>query len=191
MNCQERILEISKKFQSSHIGSCLSVLPIIEEIYFKKNPLDVVFLDNAHCHLAHLVVKEKYQEIESAEELFFLNGTHCDRSIGCDFSGGSLGHVGIAIGYAIGHPEKVVHVVISDGSCVEGSFAESLRVLHDLELSNLKLYANFNRYTATTKINMNYWENWIKGFKVPIKFYHTNNGLSELSGVSGHYEVLK
>ena len=188
---KRRIIEISKRFNASHVGSCLSVLPILEEIYSKKNESDVVFIDNAHCHLTHLVVKEHCEGMKDIEEVYEKWGIHCDRKSGCDFSGGSLGHVGVSIGYAIGHPEKTVYVIISDGSCVEGSFSECLRILHDLKLPNIEIHANFNGYTATTAIDVSYWKQWINGFGVPIHFHHTDNGILELDGVKGHYEVLK
>ena len=190
MTNKDRIIEISKKFKSSHIGSCLSVLPILEEIYSKKKPEDVIFLDAAHSHLAHLVVKEKYEGMKDIEKVYEEHGIHCDRKAGCDFSGGSLGHPGIALGYAIAHPETMVYVVITDGSCVEGSFAEFLRVVHDRNVQNIEIHANFNGFTATTEIDVSYWKEWIEGFRVPITFRHTNNGLEELSGVKGHYVTL-
>lgn len=191
MTCLERVIQISKKFKASHVGSCLSVLPILESIYFKKNPFDVVFLDAAHSHLAHLAVKEKYDHMENIEKVYEEHGIHCDRKAGCDFNGGSLGHPGIALGYAIAHPEKMVYIVITDGSCVEGSTAEFLRILHGLKLSNIEIHANFNGFTATTKIDVKYWRRWLSGFEVPIKFHYTENGLPELDGIRGHYEVLK
>jgi transketolase N-terminal domain/subunit len=57
MKNKDRIIQISKKLDLSHIGSNLSCLPVLEAIYKEKKPEDIVILDNAHAHLAHLVVR--------------------------------------------------------------------------------------------------------------------------------------
>ena len=83
-----RILEISRKNDLSHVGSCLSVLPLLIEIYENKAPEDLVVLDGAHSHLAHLVVMEELlregYELGmgskfDAEEKLKEFGIHCDR----------------------------------------------------------------------------------------------------------------
>ena len=94
-----RIKLISKRLGLSHIGSCISVLPILEEIYRLKKPKDIVGLSGAHSHLAHLVVQHASDTL--VEKLIKKHGIHCDREVGCDITGGSLGHSGIAIGMAL------------------------------------------------------------------------------------------
>src|SRR3990167_9455273 len=102
---QKRILEISKKLGLSHVGSCTSVSSILEEIYEKKKPQDKVILSGAHAHLAHLVAKEKYEGLKNIEELIKID-IHCNRESGCDVSGGSLAHSGIAIGLALANRNR-------------------------------------------------------------------------------------
>ena len=92
---KERILEISRKKGLSHIGSCLSTAEILDEIYQKKKKNDLVVLDNGHAHLAHLVAREKYEEMEGIEDLID-HDIHCNEEAGCDVATGSLGH-GIGI----------------------------------------------------------------------------------------------
>src|SRR3990167_8519153 len=87
---RERAIEISVKMKLSHVGSVLSALPIIEEIYAKKKPEDKVVLDAGHSHVAHLVVKESLGFLDAEKELSEF-GIHCDRRAGCDASTGSLG----------------------------------------------------------------------------------------------------
>lgn len=44
-------------------------------------------------------------------------------------SSGSLGHgIGIAVGYALADPQRLVYVTISDGECAEGSVWEALAI---------------------------------------------------------------
>lgn len=202
MTNKDKILQISKELGLSHIGSNLSCLPILEEIYAKKKPEDKVILDNAHAHLAHLVAREDYWDREykkgniltrsewSAKQLIEKYGIHCDKWAGCDASGGSLAHTGIGLGYAIANPNIKVYTIISDGSACEGSTYEALRIAKLMNIKNWEIHANFNGYTAVSKIDIDYWEQMIKGFGFPVIFHRTNNGLAELDGVSGHYDKL-
>ncbi len=186
MNKKTKILEISKKLGLSHIGSNISILSILEEIYSKKKPKDLVLLDGAHAHLSHLM----FTDPDHAEELIKKYGIHCDRRAGCDANGGSLGHAcGIAIGMALVDKKRTIYVIISDGSSCEGTLAESLRIIKMLGIKNIKIYANFNGYTAVEKVDINYWEQFIKGFGVPVIFHRTNNG-EGFEGVEGHYKKL-
>lgn len=194
MTNKDRILEISKKLGLSHISSNLSCLPILEEIYEKKKPGDIVILDNAHAHLAHLVVKESKEWDEPmANAMIQQYGIHCDRKAGCDASGGSLGHgLGIGIGCAIANPDKQVYVVVSDGSMMEGSNWEALRITSKMQLENIYIYCNFNGYTAVDEIDTNdlfFYK--IRSFAPDLKisYFDTDNG-EGFSGVQGHYKKL-
>jgi transketolase len=187
MNITKSILQISKKKGLSHIGSCLSVLPILEEIYSKKKPEDKVLLDNGHSHLTHL----HFTHPDRVEELLDKYGIHCDIRAGCDSSAGSLGHnLGIGIGMALVNRKRKVHVVVSDGSMMEGSNWEALRIADKLKLDNLIIYCNFNGSTALEKINTDELYvnmDWLGNLE--IKYYETKNGKG-FAGVQGHYKVI-
>lgn len=200
---QNRIIEISKKLGLAHIGSNLSCLPILEEIYAKKKADDIVILDNAHAHLAHLVVRDIYEHktladrgrLESIVSAILVKGIHCDRGIGCDASGGSLGHgIGIGIGYALADRKRDVYVIVSDGSMMEGSNWEALRIISDLNIRNIRIHCNFNGYTAVSKYRFDVSKGRIVDYLddegVNITFHLTNN-TEEFDGVQGHYKVLK
>lgn len=196
-----RILEISKKYDLSHIGSCISVLPILIEIYENKAPEDLVLLDNGHASLAHYVVLEVCQTRNfdgdiipiDAEELLKKHGIHANRDVqfGLHSTNGSLSHSGIAIGLCLANRNRKCYLIVSDGSVAEGSFAESLRLARELKLTNLEIHANFNGFTAVSEVDLDYYEQWIKGFGFPVVFHRTNNGLLEFDGVKGHYEKIK
>ena len=188
--CKERILEISKKYGLSHIGSCVSVLPILEEIYQSKKPEDKVVLDNAHAHLAHMCVREAYEGYTGTEE-HTQKDIHCNREAGCDASGGSLGHgIGIGIGMALANRDRDVHVIVSDGGAQEGSFFESLRIASELELNNLKIHLNCNGYGAYKEIPTVDLEKQISGFNFPIKVWRTNSNIGSIKGLNSHYQTL-
>ncbi len=202
---KDKILQISKELGLSHIGSNISCLPILEEIYAKKKPEDIVILDNAHAHLAHLVVKEAFDpkainynkdDIKIIdrwiERIIKRLGIHCDRQMGCDASGGSLGHgIGIGIGYTIANPDRTVYVIVSDGSMMEGSNWEAIRITDKLELKNLVVYCNFNGYTAVADVDPD--ELYMRIHRASPKGYFilrkTDNS-EGFKGVQGHYKVL-
>ena len=148
-------------------------------------------MDNGHAALSWYVVLESLGGID-AEEMLKKHGIHANRDVenGLFASNGSLSHTGIALGFAIANRNRKVFLIISDGSATEGSLAESLRIAKTLNLTNLEIHANFNGYTATSEIDIDYWEQFMKGFGFPVIFHHTDNGLAELNGVSGHYAIL-
>jgi transketolase N-terminal domain/subunit len=168
----------------------LSVLPILCEIYETKNPQDLVILDNAHAHVAHCVVQEAYNDLHDIKKLLTDNGIHCDRKAGCDVSGGSLGHgIGIGIGLALSNVDRTVHCIVSDGSMMEGSNWEALRIKNELGLKNLKIYCNFNGYSAVALVNREKLAWQMKQFCPDIIVHNTENG-EGFWGIQGHYKVL-
>ena len=97
VDLKKRILEIAHKHKLSHLGSYLTAVDIIDEIYRIKNPNDIFILSSGHAALALYVVIEKY-EGKNAEELFLKHGghPHRDEKNGIYCSTGSLG-LGITI----------------------------------------------------------------------------------------------
>ena len=66
----DRILDISYKNNLSHLGSCITVYPILEQIYKEKNETDIVVLSSGHAGLAQYVIIEKYSNNNiNAEDL--------------------------------------------------------------------------------------------------------------------------
>ncbi len=184
------VLDISRRLGLTHIGSNLSVLPILKRIYAHKNPKDKVVLDNAHAHLAHLIVKGA--PMLTAEEMILKYGIHCDRQAGCDASGGSLGHgLGVSIGMAIAEPRIDVYCIVSDGSIMEGSNWEALRMVGSLKVPNLKIICNFNGYTAVSEIDRDALYRKVLAFvpEMQVELYKSSNG-DGFSGVQGHYKKL-
>lgn len=178
-----KIIEISRKLGLSHIGSCISTSQVLEEIYKVKKPNDLVLLDNAHAHLAHLL----FINPDNAEELRIKYGTHCDIRSGCVVSGGSLGHAGgIGIGIALTDRSRDVYVIFSDGSMMEGSNWEALRIREELGLSNLKCYFNFNGNSALSIIDLKLLTDRVYAF-CPDAFICLTSNSDGYEGIQGHY----
>ena len=147
---RKRILELAYKNKLSHIGSALSCVGILDEIYGKRKPTDPVVLSCGHAGLALYCVLEKY-EGQNAQELIEFCGVHpkrcADKGMWC--STGSLGMgITVAVGMALASPEKTVYCVISDGECAEGSVYEALLFAWRYRVKNLKVYLNYNGYSA-------------------------------------------
>ncbi len=145
---KKRILEISYKNKLSHLGSCLTAVDIIKEIYDKKKENEPFVLSSGHAGLGLYCVLEA-RGGRNAEEIFSHHGVHPDRcnECGIDCSTGSLGQgLPIAVGMALADRSKNVYCLISDGEYSEGSIWESLRIKREQTLDNLIIYCNFNSW---------------------------------------------
>jgi transketolase len=193
INLKNRILEIAYKNKLSHLGSYLSSLSIIEEIYNKKHPEDIFILSSGHAALALYVILEAY-EGKNAEELFKKHGGHPHRNEedGLYCSTGSLGlGITIAVGRALANPKRKVYVLISDGECAEGSIWEALRFIHDQNIKNIEVYVNINGYAAYDKVDSEYLTNRLLTFLPNINLRYTSvNQYPFLKGINAHYHVM-
>lgn len=184
-----RIIEITHKNKSSHLGSCLTTYPILDYIYKTKLKDDICILSCGHGGLAQYVIIEQYEN-KNAELLYKKHGIHPHRDIenGIHVSSGSLGcAITIAIGYAIADSKRNIHVVISDGECGEGSVWEALR--YSKNIKNLKIHVNINGYSAYDTID-------VIDLCVRIKSFNWKNTVlwfttcPYLNGLDAHYHVL-
>lgn len=152
---KRRIIDISYKHKLSHLGSNLTAVDIIEEIYQQKKPDEKFILSSGHAGLALYTVLEK-KGGKNAEEIFLHHGIHPDRCSDCglDVSTGSLGQgLPIAVGIALADRSKNIYCLISDGECAEGSIYESFRVIREQNITNLVLRINFNGWGAYKETN--------------------------------------
>jgi transketolase len=190
----KRILDISYQENLSHLSSCLSALPILEEIYTKKQEDEVFILSNGHAGLAlYVVLEEKYGVDPVA--LLHKHGIHPGKDLVNKLycSTGSLGSgLPIAVGHALADRTKNVYCMISDGECAEGSIWESLRFIHTAKLDNLHVYANINGMSAYEYLDVEYLSTRLQSFlprinlriSEPVEF-------SFAKGLLTHYYVMK
>ena len=193
VSLKKRILEIAYKNKLSHLGSYLSSVDIIDEIYSKKSKDDIFILSSGHAALALYVILEKY-EGKDAEELFQKYGGHPHRAEedGIYCSTGSLGTgITIAVGRAVANPKRKVYVLISDGECAEGSIWESLRFIKEHPVNNIEVHVNVNGYAAYDKIDSEYLVTRLKAFLPHINLHYTTvNQTPFLKGINAHYHVM-
>lgn len=191
-----QVLELSYKFQSSHISSCINSISPLYNIYLNKKPHDEVILSCGHAGLGLYVVLEHFKESKlSAAELYKKYGTHpkYDKENGILFSGGSLG-IGatFSLGRAILGREKGydVHVIMSDGELSEGICWEALLVKGKLELDNLKTHFIINGYGAVSSIKQQPLIYKILEFDRAATLWQCRNS-KMFEGVQGHYRKIQ
>lgn len=194
---KRRIVDISYRHKLSHLGSCLTAVDIINDIYETMHPLQYktgwderFVLSSGHAGLALYVVLEKFGWGD-AEELFNTHGVHPNRDIahGIYTSTGSLGQgLPIAVGMALANREKRVFCLVSDGEMAEGSINEARNVIRAEQVTNLKLYINNNGWAAYRKVG--YYD--LESAPDDVKIYQTNsNQFPFLKGLDAHYYTMK
>lgn len=201
---KKRILEISYKHKLAHIGSCITAVDIIDEIYATKKPNEKFILSSGHAGLALYCVIEKYTKGDAtgltqgldAEDIFKHHGVHPDRCKDCqlDCSTGSLGMgVSIATGMALADRTKNVYVLLSDGEMAEGVVYESLRFANEQKLTNLKVHVNCNGYGAYRETNHDEILGLLMLFRnLDMRLWQTNvdEWPKWLQAQIGHYVIM-
>jgi len=193
VNLKKRIAEIAYKNKLGHLGSYLSSVDIIDEIYSKMDKNDIFILSSGHASLAMYVCIEKYFGID-AEMLFLKHGGHPHRDeenkIYC--STGSLGlGLPIALGRALANPNRKVWVLVSDGEAAEGSIWESLKTIQELNINNIEVFVNINGLCAYKEVDMDYMTTRLKAFLPRIELrYTTVEQYPFLKGLNAHYHVM-
>ena len=190
---KKRIIEVSYKYRKYHLGSCLSAVDIIEEIYNKKKKNEKFVLSEGHAAIALYCVLEKY-EGRDPDYLLNKHGIHPERDEknGLWCTTGSLGQgLPIALGMALANKSKNVYCMISDGECAEGSVWEALRIKTDNNVDNLKVYVNLNGYGAYGKIDPTKLIKRLKTFCPDIEIRKTSvEQFPFLKGQDAHYHVM-
>jgi len=187
---KKNIIDISYKHKLSHLGSVLSAVDIIEQIYTIKKDNEPFILSCGHAGLALYAVIEKHYG-KKAEEILLEHNIHPDYCPDChlDCSAGSLGHgLCISLGIALADRSRNVYCLISDGEATEGSIWEGLRIKQELNLDNLHVYCNWNNWGAYDKSNLNLRE-MLKEYGV-ILCDTTVEQLPFLIGQDAHYKTL-
>lgn len=166
IDLKRRIIDIAFKNKLSHLGSFMSCIDTINYIFQNKNSKDIFILSNGHASLAFYVVLEKWYGID-AEMLFKKHGghPHLDEENHIYCSTGSLGMgIAAAIGRALANPDRIVHVMLSDGECAEGIVWESLRFIADHPVKNIMIHIVHNGYGAYCKIPIETFQKRVEAF---------------------------
>jgi transketolase len=161
------ILDQSKRANTGHIGSCLSVAEIITALYrdvlnipAPEDPhRDRFILSKGHAALTLYAALHLSGWITAGEfESFCTDGSclgyHPEHSVrGVDFSTGSLGHglaygAGIALANRLQGSAAKTFVLLSDAECNEGSVWETAMFAAHHQLSRLTALIDLNGQQA-------------------------------------------
>ena len=156
-NIRVNILKKTYEANSSHIGSCYSIVEILYALYFLKfKKKDTFILSKGHAALAlYCTLFEKKILSKALLDSYGKNNTtlmaHASHKVkGVEFSTGSLGHglpyaVGKALGEKIDKSKNKIYVLISDGELNEGTTWESLLFASFHKLDNLFIIIDYNK----------------------------------------------
>lgn len=189
-----RILQLSYKHRLAHIGSCLTAVDILDEIYRLRKPEEPVIVSAGHVGVALYAVLEKHLKVD-AEELLKRHGVHPTKAAydGIWCSTGSLGQgLSVAVGRALANRDRDVWVYLTDGECAEGVVFESLAFARRVSLWNLQVYCGWNGYGAYREASHAAYTA-LKGlFPMEIRhaFVHRETDIPFLVGQHAHYHVM-
>ncbi len=190
-NIRINILKKTFDAQTSHIGSCFSIVEILYVMYFlklKKN--DTFVLSKGHAALA--LYSTLFEKKILSKKIFNSYGknnsnlmSHVSHKVkGVEFSTGSLGHglpyaVGKALGEKINGTKNKVYVIISDGELNEGTTWESLLFASFHKLDNLYIIVDYNKIQSLdfvkNVLNIEPLNKKIKSFNCNVKTIDGHN----------------
>jgi len=140
-----RVITIDYTFGHRHAPSSLSALPIVAAIYDGMEPDDVFILSKGHAAAALYAVLEAHGFHPDITKVH----PERDPANGVEITSGSLGHgLPIAVGMAWAKQMRgepgIVHVLMGDGECQEGTTWEAMNLADRLRITNLVVHIDFN-----------------------------------------------
>lgn len=152
---RREIIEASYKAHACHIGSALSCVDIVLDIYNKMGKDDIfVFSKASGVAALYVVLAEKGYFPKSKVAYYLKKYPLASRKVpGVTVDGGSLGHgLPMACGIALADKKRKVYVLMSDGELQCGTTWESLLFKKQHKLNNLKIIVDANEFQACGKI---------------------------------------
>ena len=190
------ILKYCYSAGACHLGSALSCVDIIDDIYMKKKKEDLFIFSKASGVAAFLVVLVKHKIIPKSKIVHYLKHYPLPSKEvpGVIWSGGSLGHgLPFAVGLALANRKRKVYVLLGDSEIQCGTTWESILFAKHHSLKNLKIYVDRNELQALGKTeDILGIDKALKLLKqlFPIKVVKTikGKGWEKIEGkVEGHY----
>lgn len=154
----KKILLVSNKSKEGHIGSSLSILDILYELYDKHINDDNKFvLSKGHASLGLYVILEHFKIIKEDLNNFCkydskLGGHPSTLLDGIECSTGSLGHgmpfaLGMALSKKILNKKGKIITIIGDGEANEGTIWETALLASHHKLNNFYCILDYNHST--------------------------------------------
>lgn len=147
---RKAILNDSYKAGACHIGSALSCVDILCDLYYKiLNKGDIFIFGKASGIATLYAILEDKGIIKNAWKYLKKYPLPSKEVKGVIWSGGSLGMgLGIATGVALGNRKKNVYVLLGDADLQEGSTYEAALFARHHNLTNLNVIVDANGIQA-------------------------------------------
>ncbi len=214
---RKNVIQMTHDGNSSHIGSCLSIVDILSVLYFNflktfpKDPTnkdrDWFILSKGHAGAAIYATLSGMGYFEKSflkqhyQNGSIMSGHVSHKSIpGVEFSTGSLGHglpvaCGVAHGFKIDKKNNKVVCLLSDGECDEGSNWESILYAGHFCLDNLTVIVDYNKIqsldsTENTMALEPFADKW-KSFKWDVIECDGHNHEEILSALNSEVKLPK
>ena len=146
------VLVASYESGACHIGSALSCVGILVDLFYNKLGKDDVFVFSKASGVAAfyaILADTGYFPKEKLVEYLKNYPLPSKEVTGVIHSMGSLGHgLSLACGLALGDRNRKVYVLLSDGECQEGSTMEAVLFARQHKLDNLFVIIDHNRLQA-------------------------------------------
>lgn len=160
--CTKKILDISYNSNCGHIGSSLSCVSLLVDLFFhRKSEDDAFILSKGHAALALYCILNLKGKISNLElDSFYADNTYLSAHTPIlspikeiSFGTGSLGHglsfaAGVAFGKKLKGENGKVYCLLSDGDCQEGSTWEAFMFSVTKKLDNLIVIIDHNGLQA-------------------------------------------
>lgn len=171
---RRRVISMSHRANSAHLGSSLSAIEILDAVYAAADIgphnagaglRDRVVFSKGHAAMAYYATLENHGLIEPERlDCYLQDGTalwgHVTRTAAVpaiDASSGSLGHgLSVAAGFALGHrlrqrDDLRVWCVMSDGECDEGATWEAALFAGAQRLDRLTAIVDYNKIQSLSR----------------------------------------
>jgi transketolase len=199
-NCRETILKASFTAGACHIGSALSCISILIDVYYNLMKGDDIFIFSKASGVSALyaVLAERWTFPKDKVAYYLKKYPLADSNVpGVFCCTGSLGHgVSIAVGVAWADKTRNVYCLMGDGEVTEGSLWESVLFARHHKLKNLKLIVDRNNLVACNSVEgtistFQPLHALAKLFPIDIRYTIKGDGISYLENkVSSHYMNL-
>ena len=149
------ILKTSYEAGACHIGSALSCVEILLEIFKRMKKGDRFIFSKASGVCAYYVLLSRVGRFPKNDLVKYLKRYPlCDKRVpGVLHSVGSLGHgLPVAVGLALSDRDRDVYVLMSDGELQAGTTWECLLFVKQHKLTNLNIIVDHNGLQACGKI---------------------------------------
>lgn len=149
---KRELLQASHKAGACHLGSALSCVSILVDLFYTKkiDPKDFLFGKASGVAAYYTVLADLGYFGKDYVADYLKNYPLPSTEVpGITHSFGSVGHaLSVAVGMALKDRERDIYVLLSDGDCQEGSTLEAALFANKHNLTNLHVLVDNNRFVA-------------------------------------------